>query len=76
MNHSKVNNHSSKIKGKQNEKWTAETSVYISANCFDVFESSSFRFVGFGAKQVTLVAATSMVSRFAVSRAMSNIETL
>jgi hypothetical protein len=57
-------------KGKHNGKWTVGNSVDNSVNCFAVFESSSFTFVGFSTKQVTLLAATSMILRFSVSRAM------
>jgi len=79
MNHSKGNNHSSRIKGKHDGKWTVETTVYISANCFVVvvvIESSSCRLVGFSTKQMTLLAATSMILRFAVSRAILKTENL
>jgi hypothetical protein len=81
MNHSKGNNHSSRIKGKHDGKWTVETTVYISANCFVVvvvvvIESGSCRLVGFSTKQMTLLAATSMILRFAVSRAILKTENL
>ena len=76
MDHSKGNNHSSRIKGKHNGKWTVRTSVYISVKCFAVFESSTSTFVGFTTKQITLLSATSMILRFAVSRAMLKFESL
>ena len=70
MNHSKGNNHSSRIKCKHNGKWTVGNSVYISVKCFAaVVESSSFMFVGFSTKQMTLLATTSTILIFAVSRA-------
>jgi hypothetical protein len=72
MDHSKGNNHSSRVKRKHKGKWT----VYFSVNCFAVSESGTYTFVGLGTKQMTLQAATSMVMRFAVSRAMLKTEKL
>ena len=76
MDHSKGNNNRSRLKGKHNGELIVGASVYISVNCFAVFESSTFTFVGSKTKQITLVAATSVVFRFAVSRATLKIENM
>ena len=72
-NYSKWNNHNSRKKGKCNGKWTVCTSGCISVYIFAVFESSSFTFVGFCAQQVTLLAATLIILRFGVYRAMLKV---